>query len=101
MLQAHQRGLGADVLHNFCVAREPGKNMRIARRRDDGAWEFTDQLSPSGFGDSEPPTPVSPARTKAPKLKTHKSYERGYYLDPEALSVPPPAYCAEDAYLKQ
>lgn len=74
--------------------------MRVAHRRSNGIWEFSETpLNPSDAGHRNP-AHVPQAQTKSSNLKSRKMSEHGYF-DVEALAVPPPAYCAEDTYLKQ
>ncbi|KAI0782966.1 hypothetical protein C8Q75DRAFT_786084 [Abortiporus biennis] len=84
----------------------PGEGMRVARRRDDGGWEFSDPLDfsatpivkPYDFTSESPlPSPSStvfshsPYAKKEPKIPGQLT-TRGYIeIDHEGL--PPPAYC--------
>lgn len=74
----------------------PGENMRIARRRSDGGWEFSE-------ANSEPPMTPSPRfsrsthsslsfpSSKEKKLVPGDLTTRGY-VDLDAEGNPPPAY---------
>ncbi len=75
--------------------------MRIANRRSDGVWTFSDPrapFTPQGVGDL---TPASPwARDK-------KGFRKGafdaYEFEPDPSVLPPPAYAYgnENRYLRQ
>jgi len=86
--------------------REPGSKMRIASRRQDGAWDFADPetpFSPNGVMDPliSPLSPSTPVRStikaqvteertrECRKRETSNSHASG-------LEPPPPAYCPED-----
>jgi hypothetical protein len=69
--------------------------MRIANRRSNGVWEFTNpegEFSPSGIGDADVKAPPRKER-KEKEAKGFKLPSRGY-LDAEAIAYPPPAYNA-------
>ncbi|KAF7969943.1 hypothetical protein HWV62_25476 [Athelia sp. TMB] len=77
----------------------PGANMRIARRRQDGAWVFEDPaapFAPAGVADPSP-SPLSsaassPARSKFAEAQAERRRDTGGSLGP-----PPPAYHPSDA----
>ncbi|PCH35510.1 hypothetical protein WOLCODRAFT_27946 [Wolfiporia cocos MD-104 SS10] len=94
---------------------QPGTNMRVAHRREDGGWEFHD-LTPDTMStlDFAPPRTSFSARStlsfssnylsskEKMKLQPGELTTRGYvehapadlYVDGE--DVPPPAYCPSD-----
>jgi hypothetical protein len=84
-------------------AHQPGKNMRVATRRPDGAWDFTVPETPinpfSGVNEVEPepvqrPRPSKASQASRPKLAALKS--GAGYLDPDGVALPPPAYSPTD-----
>ncbi|KAK0212086.1 hypothetical protein DFS33DRAFT_1278959 [Desarmillaria ectypa] len=77
----------------------PGSNMRIANRRSDGAWTFSDPrtpFTPRGVGELD----LSPAS------RDKKGFRKGafdaYEFEPDPSVLPPPAYAYgnEDRYLR-
>lgn len=85
----------------YHVAHNPGEAMRVARRREDGGWEFSEPLNirpvpfTPEFGSSTCPSPTSSVATSTIFRKDKKLLgeltTRGYVeLDGEGL--PPPAY---------
>jgi hypothetical protein len=75
--------------------------MRTARRRSDGAWEFSSQpfnpfaSSSDSFIDDAlaPPTPVKPSlKERLLKQSARQDGRERYPWDAEGLAVPPPAY---------
>jgi len=84
---------------------EPGKNMRIAQRRIDGSWEFSEFGSLDQHIITLPPRsaeirrttplsplPESPETPQAPSASTQESYAD---VKVPKLTVPPPAYSRE------
>jgi len=81
----------------------PGADMRIAVRRPDGAWHFSDPrapFTPSGVSDLDVlPSPASYTSTLPPSIRSKDQlkssrdlrdiYDRDYDVD---LQPPPPAY---------
>lgn len=84
----------------------PGFNMRIARRRLDGAWDFEDPQAPfRPDGVAEPsPLPFSPPSlnhwaTKSKSTEARMDRDRRRDTDGSSLrglEPPPPAYHPED-----
>jgi hypothetical protein len=86
---------------------EPGTNMRIARRRQDGAWEFEDpegSFTLEGVDDPSP-SPLSPTASVLSQSKVSRYLEAKSERDdkrdtsPSAVSYlepPPPAYYPDD-----
>ncbi|PBK90399.1 hypothetical protein ARMGADRAFT_297065 [Armillaria gallica] len=79
----------------------PGSNMRIANRRSDGVWTFSDPrapFTPQGVGDLTPASPWS---------RDKKGFRKGafdaYEFEPDPSVLPPPAYAYgnENRYLRQ
>jgi len=87
--------------------REPYRSkMRIALRRQDGAWDFADPESPftpSGVADPVP-SPVSPSTSMRSTVRIHVTEERQKRnrgrdtgtRNVRELEPPPPAYRPED-----
>jgi len=93
------RGEGPNFAHT------PGEGMRVAHRRADGGWEFSDSLTLhpsvtpfnlSDAGSSACPSPTTSVFTTISTTKREKKIPgelttRGY-VDPEILEPAPPAY---------
>ncbi|KAK0479395.1 hypothetical protein EDD18DRAFT_1086450, partial [Armillaria luteobubalina] len=80
----------------------PGSNMRIANRREDGVWTFSDPrapFTPQGVGD---PTPASPWSSRDKKGFRKGAFD-AYEFEPDPSVLPPPAYAYgnENRYLRQ
>jgi hypothetical protein len=84
---------------------QPGTNMRIARRRVDGAWDFEDPESPfepQGIADPSP-HPLSASLSQRSTIrsnKTESNTECDHRRDTDnsgvsRLEPPPPAYHSE------
>lgn len=79
--------------------------MRVAHRRADGGWEFTEMppsaLSPSFPSHTIDPAPLSPALSSRTtllfkdKLVPGTLTTRGY-IEHDMEGVPPPSYSEED-----
>jgi hypothetical protein len=90
------------LIHEYKLIRitghEPGKDMRIAKRRSNGVWEFSNpegSFSPSGIGDLDAqPAPRKPSKKSL--TKNPLKLPRQGYLDVESLAYPPPAYTRHD-----
>ena len=83
---------------------QPGTNMRIARRRLDGAWDFEDPESPfepQGIADPSPhPLSTSLSQRSTIRSKTESNTECDHRQDTDSsrvsrLEPPPPAYHSE------
>lgn len=84
----------------------PGEAMRVARRRSDGGWEFSEPLSisppPFAHDRSVCPSPTTSIATTTMFSRKEKYYAgdattRGYLeMDPEG--VPPPAYTPSESH---
>jgi len=86
----------------------PGANMRVARRRQDGAWVFEDPNAPlAPGGSSEPSTPNtmssaassprSPGQSKFAEAQAARDARRDTSgSSNSALGPPPPAYHPDD-----
>ncbi|KAK0221205.1 hypothetical protein EDD85DRAFT_264305 [Armillaria nabsnona] len=79
----------------------PGSNMRIANRRSDGVWTFSNPrapFTPQGVGDLAPASPWS---------RDKKGFRKGafdaYEFEPDPSVLPPPAYAYgnKNRYLRQ
>ncbi|KAL6304962.1 hypothetical protein BKA93DRAFT_825299 [Sparassis latifolia] len=88
-------------------AHNPGENMRVAHRRSDGGWEFSDveqdPLTPADF--TPPPrlsgsTRSSLSPSAKDKLKPGELTTRGF-AELDADNNPPPAYHAECSSLSE
>jgi hypothetical protein len=92
----------------YAFDHEPGKNMRVALRRPDGAWEFVEQrtspYSPYGMADPDAfpasssasllSTATSPSKPRTQKEEEMQRWQRKH-LDVDCgaeLMAPPPAY---------
>lgn len=84
------------------LANKPGSKMRIARRREDGAWDFEDPeapFTPNGVNDPAP-SPLSPSpsmRSTTNGKAAEALAERDRRRDTSSSGVsavepPPPAY---------
>ncbi|KAI0915366.1 hypothetical protein AcV5_003857 [Taiwanofungus camphoratus] len=81
---------------------QPGANMRVAHRRDDGGWEFSDMTSDtaSSFDLAPPRLSLSSRSTfslgsSKDKLKPGELTTRGY-VERDVDDTPPPAYTHVD-----
>lgn len=83
------------------IGHNPGENMRVAHRRPDGGWEFTD-MEPSSLSPFDP-APLSPALSSRTtlllkdKLLPGELTTRGF-IERDMDGVPPPLYTEEDSY---
>lgn len=84
-------------------AHQPGRNMRVATRRPDGAWDFTVPATPinpfQGVDEPEPEPAARPRPSKASQASRPKLPKLGSgtgYLDPDGVTLPPPAYSPTD-----
>jgi hypothetical protein len=89
----------------FLLAHQPGANMRIARQRLDGAWDFEDPedpFEPDGVADLSPkPTNASPKRSTIKTTLAQAKAKWDHRRDAGGSSAgvlepPPPAYHAKD-----
>ena len=76
--------------------------MRVAHRRPDGGWEFTD-MTPSALSPSFDPAPLSPALSSRTtllfkdKIRPGDLTTRGY-VEHDMDGMAPPIYTEEDSY---
>jgi len=99
------------------IGHHSGEDMRIALRRPDGAWHFTDSrtpFTPSGVGDIDViPSPMSSSTSlmsfnsrlplnhkksqeaKSQKRDYHKGYDPDLDFELSPTALPPPAYCQD------
>ncbi|GJE97350.1 hypothetical protein PsYK624_135660 [Phanerochaete sordida] len=84
----------------------PGEDMRVARRRSDGGWEFSEPLSisPAPFARemhfTSCPSPTSSIATTTMFSRKEKQYAGDYnrgYIELDAEGLPPPAYSPREA----
>jgi hypothetical protein len=77
-------------------AHVPGTNMRLATRRDDGAWVFSDPdpaspFSPQGTSEVSPSPSVASRLLRKERLEMKKHMEM-FSAPNVVIEPPPPAY---------
>lgn len=98
--------LGIRERNRIPVDHTPGANMRVARRRQDGAWDFEEPQTPITPGSVSDvcPSPISP--TASPGLTGDSKFEEAQAerelrrdtsgSNISAMGPPPPAYHPDD-----
>lgn len=80
------------------IAHRPGENMRVARRRSDGGWEFSDPLTIKPptlpYAESVYSVQSSPTSSICKKEKLPGELTTRGYIEYDIEGVPPPAYDA-------
>ncbi|CAL1711910.1 unnamed protein product [Somion occarium] len=79
----------------------PGENMRVARRRSDGGWDFSEPLAitpPSApFAESLHPAQSSPSNSIFKKEKVPGELTTRGYVETDSEGLPPPAYSTSES----